>query len=67
MMLFGIYVMGYGIHLYRSDVPILVQRVLDGELRVDQYITHTFKGVDKWNDAVHALHSGDCLRAVVEY
>eukprot|EP00935_MAST-01C_sp_MAST-1C-sp1_P002347 g2347.t1 len=51
----------------RSDVPGLVQRVLDGELKVSQYITHRFKGVDKWNEAVEALHGGGCLRAVVEY
>lgn len=30
-----------------------------------RYITHTFAGIDKVNDAIHALHSGDCLRAVV--
>ena len=51
----------------RSDVPGLVQRVLDGELKVSQYITHRFQGVDKWNEAVEALHGGECLRAVVEY
>jgi S-(hydroxymethyl)glutathione dehydrogenase/alcohol dehydrogenase len=34
---------------------------------VDQYITHTFDGVDKTNEAIDALHSGTCLRAVVHY
>jgi S-(hydroxymethyl)glutathione dehydrogenase/alcohol dehydrogenase len=38
-----------------------------GELPIDHYITHTFKGVNKTNDAIDALHSGECLRAVVEY
>ena len=51
----------------RTDVPVLVERMLSGELSVDHYITHTFEGVDKTNDAIHALHSGDCLRAVVQY
>ena len=37
------------------------------QLPIDQYITHTFKGVEKTNEAVDALHAGDCLRAVVSY
>jgi S-(hydroxymethyl)glutathione dehydrogenase/alcohol dehydrogenase len=51
----------------RSDVPELVDRYLEGELEVDAYITHTFKGVEGTNDAFHALEGGDCLRAVVIY
>jgi S-(hydroxymethyl)glutathione dehydrogenase/alcohol dehydrogenase len=38
-----------------------------GELPIDQYITHRFQGVQHINDAIDALHSGDCLRAVVSY
>jgi len=48
-------------------VPKLVERQLSGELPIDSYITHTFKGVGNTNDAIDALHSGDCLRAVVHY
>ena len=51
----------------RSDVPQLVDRYLEGELEVDAYITHTFKGVENTNDAFHALEGGECLRAVVVY
>lgn len=51
----------------RSDVPKLVDRMLSGELPIDHYITHVFEGVDKTNDAIEALHSGECLRAVVQY
>ena len=51
----------------RSDVPKLVERNLSGELNIDHFITHTFQGVGATNQAVDALHSGDCLRAVVEY
>lgn len=40
---------------------------MKGELSIDHFITHNFKGVGATNDAVHALHGGDCLRAVVEY
>jgi S-(hydroxymethyl)glutathione dehydrogenase/alcohol dehydrogenase len=51
----------------RNDVPVLVQRFLQGELPIDHYITHTFDGVGKTNEAIDALHSGECLRAVVKY
>jgi S-(hydroxymethyl)glutathione dehydrogenase/alcohol dehydrogenase len=51
----------------RRDVPKLVTRHLNGELPIDHYITHTFEGVDKTNQAIDALHSGSCLRAVVRY
>ena len=51
----------------RTQVPELVQQNLDGLLPVDHYITHKFNGVQETNKAIDALHSGDCLRAVVEY
>ena len=51
----------------RRDVPKLVDRHLNGELPIDHFITHSFEGVDKTNEAIKALHSGSCLRAVVRY
>jgi len=51
----------------RAQVPALIERSLKGEIPVDDYVTHVFDGVDKTNDAVDALHSGNCLRAVVRY
>jgi S-(hydroxymethyl)glutathione dehydrogenase/alcohol dehydrogenase len=51
----------------RQDVPKLVQRSLDGEISIDHYITHLFDGVKMTNDAIVALHKGDCLRCVVRY
>lgn len=51
----------------RVDVPLLVQQYLGGELPIDHYVTHEFEGVDKINDAIHSLHEGGCLRAVVSY
>jgi S-(hydroxymethyl)glutathione dehydrogenase/alcohol dehydrogenase len=51
----------------RRDVPKLVQQSLDGGLPIDHFITHRFDGVDTTNDAIAALHSGCCLRAVVRY
>jgi len=51
----------------RTDVPMLVNKNLNGELPIADYITHCFEGVDKTNDAIEALHGGSCLRAVVKY
>lgn len=51
----------------RTDVPKLVQRMVDGNLNIDHFITHNFDGVAGTNQAVDALHSGKCLRAVVNY
>ena len=51
----------------RTDVPRLVNQYMNGDLPIDQYITHVFDGVGETNKAVDALHSGDCLRAVVKY
>ena len=38
-----------------------------GRLELDHYITHQFQGVEGTLQAIDALHSGDCLRAVVTY
>jgi len=51
----------------RTYVPQLVDRVMKGELTVDKFITHNFDGIDSWPKAIEALHTGDCLRAVVKY
>jgi len=49
----------------RTEVPQLVNKVLRGETTLDPYITHVIKGIDKVNESIDALHSGDCIRAVV--
>jgi len=46
---------------------MLVDKCMCGELPVDHFITHSFDGVGKTNEAVDALHSGKCLRAIVKY
>ncbi len=51
----------------RTDVPKLVERTLSGNLPIDAYVTHEFQGVENMNDAIEALHGGECLRAVVKY
>jgi len=50
----------------REDVPKLVNKVIIGELPIDSYITHYFDGLAEVNKSIDALHSGKCLRAVVE-
>jgi S-(hydroxymethyl)glutathione dehydrogenase / alcohol dehydrogenase len=51
----------------RTEVPELVEKYLGGELPIEHYITHTFQGVESIDDAMHILHEGQCLRAVVKY
>jgi len=51
----------------RSQVPALVDDYVNGKLALDHYITHRFDGVEGVHDAIHALHSGECLRAVCSY
>jgi S-(hydroxymethyl)glutathione dehydrogenase/alcohol dehydrogenase len=48
----------------RSDVPKLVDRYMDGKLRLDEYITHRFK-LEQINDAFKLLQGGSCLRSVI--
>jgi S-(hydroxymethyl)glutathione dehydrogenase/alcohol dehydrogenase len=51
----------------RDAIPKLVERNLKGELPLDHFVTHVIRGIDNTNQAFQALHSGDCLRAVVVY
>ena len=48
-------------------MPQLVQEHLLGELPLGQYVTHRYQGVSSVVEAVHAMHSGEVLRAVVTY
>lgn len=47
-------------------MPKLVQSVMRNELPIDDFVTHTIDGLEKVNDAIDALHGGECLRAVVK-
>ena len=56
----------------RSAVPKLIERCLAGELRADHYVTNSIDVKDgdvakATNEAIDALHGGNCLRAVVNY
>merc|ERR1712125_186731 len=50
----------------RDAIPMLVNKEMKGELVVDHFITHRFDGVAAQKEAIEALHSGDCLRAVCQ-
>mmetsp|Transcript_17835 Transcript_17835/g.30255 ORF Transcript_17835/g.30255 Transcript_17835/m.30255 type:complete len:274 (+) Transcript_17835:436-1257(+) len=49
----------------RTEVPKLVQQVMRDELKIDGFVTHEIKSIEKVNECIDALHSGDCLRAVL--
>jgi S-(hydroxymethyl)glutathione dehydrogenase/alcohol dehydrogenase len=51
----------------RSEVPELVTQYMSGDLPIEPYITHVFEGVESIDKAMHVLHEGQCLRAVVKY
>eukprot|EP00850_Spirogloea_muscicola_P002207 SM000008S22296 [mRNA] locus=s8:901854:904646:+ [translate_table: standard] len=48
----------------RTQVPELVKKYLNKEIKVDEYITHNFPLADI-NMAFDLLHEGQCLRAVI--
>ncbi|CAI5465154.1 unnamed protein product, partial [Closterium sp. Yama58-4] len=48
----------------RTDVPQLVDKYLNKEIKVDEYITHNLP-LSKISEAFDLLHGGKCLRAVI--
>eukprot|EP00388_Colpodella_angusta_P010065 GDKJ01026388.1.p1 GENE.GDKJ01026388.1~~GDKJ01026388.1.p1 ORF type:complete len:396 (-),score=114.98 GDKJ01026388.1:174-1361(-) len=50
----------------RSDVPVLVKDYMAGKFKVDEYITHTFDGIENINKAFELLRAGECLRCVLD-
>lgn len=49
----------------RSQLPGLVTDYLEGRLKVDEFVTHK-KKLAEINSAFEVMHSGDCIRAVVD-
>uniref|UniRef100_M4BR47 S-(hydroxymethyl)glutathione dehydrogenase n=1 Tax=Hyaloperonospora arabidopsidis (strain Emoy2) TaxID=559515 RepID=M4BR47_HYAAE len=49
-----------------DGVPELVDKYLKKEIKVDEFITHKFD-LSQINDAFHAMHQGDCIRAIVYF
>lgn len=48
----------------RDNVPELVKEYLAGQLKVDEFVTHTLP-MNKINDAFDLMHHGQSIRAVV--
>jgi len=48
----------------RSELPGIVERYLDGEFGLQEFITHTM-GLDEINDAFELMHKGESIRSVV--
>lgn len=57
----------FGGYKSRTEVPMLVDEHMSGELPLKQYITHRYSGIQEITTAIDAMHSGDVLRAVVSY
>lgn len=51
----------------RTEVPKLVDNYLNGKLPIEHFISHEFRGVESIDEAMHVLHGGQCIRAVVNY
>jgi S-(hydroxymethyl)glutathione dehydrogenase / alcohol dehydrogenase len=50
----------------RSQLPDYVDRYMNGEIKVDEMITHTM-GLDKINEAFDLMHEGKSIRSVIIY
>ncbi|XP_077999154.1 alcohol dehydrogenase class-3-like [Glandiceps talaboti] len=50
----------------RDGVPQLVQKYMDGKIKIDEFITHHMK-VDKINEAFDLMLSGKSLRSIIHF
>jgi S-(hydroxymethyl)glutathione dehydrogenase/alcohol dehydrogenase len=50
----------------RTELPGYVQRYLDGEIKVDEMITHSLP-LDQINEAFALMHGGESIRTVVNF
>lgn len=50
----------------RSELPGYVDRYLNGEFKLDDFITHTM-GLEDINDAFDLLHEGKSIRTVIHF
>ncbi len=50
----------------RSQLPGYVDRYLAGEIRVDEFVTHTLP-LERINEAFDLMHEGKSIRSVVVY
>ena len=50
----------------RTQLPDYVERYMSGEIRIDEFVTHTM-GLEKINDAFDLMHEGKSIRSVILY
>ncbi|HAU4900006.1 S-(hydroxymethyl)glutathione dehydrogenase/class III alcohol dehydrogenase [Aeromonas hydrophila] len=50
----------------RSELPSYVQRYMQGEFKLDDFITHTM-GLEQINEAFDLMHKGKSIRSVIHY
>ncbi|MFQ2125973.1 S-(hydroxymethyl)glutathione dehydrogenase/class III alcohol dehydrogenase [Aeromonas jandaei] len=50
----------------RSELPSYVQRYMQGEFRLDDFITHTMP-LEQINEAFDLMHQGKSIRTVIHY
>ncbi|MFM5787398.1 S-(hydroxymethyl)glutathione dehydrogenase/class III alcohol dehydrogenase [Aeromonas veronii] len=50
----------------RSELPSYVQRYMQGEFRLDDFITHTMP-LEQINEALDLMHEGKSIRTVIHY
>ncbi|MGL5127948.1 MAG: S-(hydroxymethyl)glutathione dehydrogenase/class III alcohol dehydrogenase [Aeromonas popoffii] len=50
----------------RSELPSYVQRYMQGEFHLDDFITHTMP-LEQINDAFELMHQGKSIRTVIHY
>ncbi|MDF2392663.1 MULTISPECIES: S-(hydroxymethyl)glutathione dehydrogenase/class III alcohol dehydrogenase [Aeromonas] len=50
----------------RSELPSYVQRYMQGEFKLDDFITHTM-GLEQINEAFELMHEGKSIRTVIHY
>jgi S-(hydroxymethyl)glutathione dehydrogenase/alcohol dehydrogenase len=50
----------------RSELPGLVERYMQGEIRVDEMITHTM-ALEDINRAFDLMHEGSSIRSVIRF
>ncbi|CAM6014888.1 unnamed protein product [Sphagnum balticum] len=54
----------FGGYKSRTDVPKLIEQYLNGEIRIEEYITHRLS-LPEINQAVELMKRGECLRCVI--
>ncbi|WP_372965006.1 S-(hydroxymethyl)glutathione dehydrogenase/class III alcohol dehydrogenase [Marinobacter sp.] len=50
----------------RSELPGIVERYMQGEFKLDDFITHTM-GLEEINDAFDLMHEGKSIRSVIHF